>query len=357
MLSFDYLANGAPIGPQDLTQCLNASDIVDCCMLLPRKKVIKFSFDLYPHANRVRRPAHLVDATYIEKYKRAYELMRALPSNDPRSLPRQGDAHCSMCTGSYYQPGTKALLHVHYSWLFFPWHRWFIYFHERILAKLLGDPSFALPVWNWDNQFDGNSMPVYFDDENSALYDPNRDATHAPPALIQLNGDFNITNNRAIVINNLNQMYRDVVAPSDAATFMGGVFRKGDSYPSIDAQSKAIGGVFDNEVHSNVHSWVGNPLLPNNIDMGSFDRAARDPIFYAHHANVDRLWEVWRTSLPDGPRPLFDHPDFLNSSFIFYDENQNLVKVTVRDSLDNRRLGIFYPSVPADGLWIYHKNP
>ncbi|KAI5055141.1 hypothetical protein GOP47_0030286 [Adiantum capillus-veneris] len=357
MLIADYLAHGAPIGPQNLEQCLrvaNVSDEVDCCMLLPTKKKINFSFDLYPPVKRIRKPAHLVDASYIEKYKRAYELIRALPSNDPRSLLKQGDTHCSMCTGAYLQPGTDAILHIHYSWLFFPWHRWFIYFHERILAKLLGDPTFALPFWNWDNQFDGNSMPAYFDDQNSSLYDPNRDANHAPPALIQLNGDFNTTNNREIIRENLNQMYQDVVAPSTASSFMGGIFRLGYSFSSIDEQSEEIGGVFDNEVHGNVHAWVGNPLLPRRIDMGSFDRAGRDPIFYAHHANVDRLWDVWRFSLPSGPRPLFSDPDFLNASFIFYDEDQNLVKVTVRDCLDNSRLGIFYPSVPADGLWMHH---
>ena len=27
--------------------------------------------------------------------------------------------------------------------------RFYLYFHERILGKLIGDDTFALPFWNW----------------------------------------------------------------------------------------------------------------------------------------------------------------------------------------------------------------
>ncbi|KAL2931957.1 Polyphenol oxidase chloroplastic [Bienertia sinuspersici] len=77
--------------------------------------------------------------------------------------------------------------------------------------------------------------------------------------------------------------------------------------------------------------------------MGNFYSAARDPIFYAHHANVDRMWSIWKTF--GGSRQDFPDNDWLNSSFIFYDENAQAVRVRVRDCLDTTQLGYTYQNV------------
>jgi hypothetical protein len=45
-------------------------------------------------------------------------------------------------------------------------------------------------------------------------------------------------------------------------------------------------------VHGSVHVRTGG-------DMGSVPTASYDPIFYLHHANVDRLWADWQTAHPD----------------------------------------------------------
>lgn len=46
-----------------------------------------------------------------------------------------------------------------------------------------------------------------------------------------------------------------------------------------------------NGVHGSVHVRTGG-------DMGSVPTASYDPIFYLHHANVDRLWAQWQASHP-----------------------------------------------------------
>jgi tyrosinase len=45
-------------------------------------------------------------------------------------------------------------------------------------------------------------------------------------------------------------------------------------------------------VHNGVHVWVGG-------SMGAVPTAPADPIFWMHHANIDRLWWQWQTS-PQG---------------------------------------------------------
>ena len=50
-----------------------------------------------------------------------------------------------------------------------------------------------------------------------------------------------------------------------------------------------------NGVHGSVHVRTGG-------DMGGVPTAAYDPIFYLHHANIDRLWADWQTAHP-GPLP------------------------------------------------------
>ncbi|EXC16158.1 Polyphenol oxidase [Morus notabilis] len=64
----------------------------------------------------------------------------------------------------------------------------------------------------------------------------------------------------------------------------------------------------------------------------------RDPIFFAHHANVDRMWNIWKT-LGGGKRKDITKKDFLDSEFLFYNENAQLVRVKIRDCLDTKALG------------------
>jgi tyrosinase len=43
----------------------------------------------------------------------------------------------------------------------------------------------------------------------------------------------------------------------------------------------------EQQLHNAVHGWVGGA-------MGSVPIAAFDPIFYAHHTMVDRIWRLWQ---------------------------------------------------------------
>lgn len=124
---------------------------------------------------RERRPAHFENE---DKYTRAMGIMRSLPKEQPHSLVRQAAIHCAYCDSTCELEGfDKFKLQVHENWLFFPFHRWYLYFFERILGKLLDDESFALPFCNWDSP-DGMLIPEMFADRNSSLYDKLRNEAH-----------------------------------------------------------------------------------------------------------------------------------------------------------------------------------
>lgn len=108
-------------------------------------------------------------------------------------------------------------------------------------------------------------------------------------------------------------------------------------------------GSVENIPHGPVHIWTGDNTQPNIEDMGNFYSAGRDPIFFAHHSNVDRMWTIWKT-LGGKKRTDFTDPDWLDAAFLFYDENAQLVRVKVRDCLDNRRLGYVYQDVEIPWL-------
>jgi tyrosinase len=51
--------------------------------------------------------------------------------------------------------------------------------------------------------------------------------------------------------------------------------------------------------HNTIHGDVGGATG----FMGAFNTAALDPLFWLHHANIDRLWEVWRHRDPAHKNP------------------------------------------------------
>ncbi|PNX87454.1 polyphenol oxidase, partial [Trifolium pratense] len=248
--------------------------------------------------------------------------MKALPDDDPRSFVQQAKVHCAYCVGGYTQKGS-----------------------------LINDPTFAIPFWNWDAP-DGMQIPSIFTNPNSSLYDPRRNPTHQPPTIVDLNynkaNDKPATNPSAeeqIKIN-LTWMHKQMISNSKTPRqFLGSPYRGGDT-PFKGA------GSLENIPHTPIHIWTGDPRQAHGEDMGIFYAAGRDPLFYAHHANVDRMWSVWKTL--GKKRKDFTDPDWLESEFLFYDENKNLVKVKVKDCANDRKLGYVYQDV--DIPWIKYKS-
>jgi len=328
-----------------------------CCPPTPPSgtPIANFTFPDPGEPLRTRRPAHEsgsgsgTDNSVVARYARAVALMKALPESDPRSFYQQANVHCAYCAAAYRQAGRPELpLQIHYSWLFFPFHRAYLYFFERVAARLLGDPGFAVPFWSWDVP-EGMRVPPEFADAASPLYDPMRNPDHAPPRLVDLDFSYvdrNCTDEQQIQLN-LRIMYKQMVTNAPLPSlFHGQPYRAGD-------RAMPGAGTVELSPHNVIHRWSGDLSRANHENMGAYYSAARDPIFYPHHANSDRLWEVWRGV--GGGHADFTDPDWLDSSFLFYDEDARLVRVTVRDMLDVGRLRYAYAEV---GLpWLSARPP
>lgn len=81
--------------------------------------------------------------------------------------------------------------------------------------------------------------------------------------------------------------------------------------------------------------------------------AARDPIFWLHHANIDRLWERWLALKAGRTNPLSEC-GWMNQTFPFYREDGSPVSMAVKDVLSMTNcLGYRYD----DPLTIYEPDP
>ncbi|XVE49035.1 hypothetical protein DITRI_Ditri01bG0049600 [Diplodiscus trichospermus] len=351
-VSHENKAGFNAVGP-NLTTCHPSYGrpdlLVYCCPPGFEKPVpfVDFQFPEPQSPVRVRRPAHLLDESYIAKYNKALSIMKSLPYHDPGNFARQANLHCLFCTGAYDQQNSSAPLSIHRTWLFFPWHRMMVYFHERILGSLIGDDTFALPYWTWDIP-DGMVIPNMFLNKSLSFFDAQRDFSHFPPHMADLNyvSDQNLSPQEQLDIN-LAFMYNQMVSGArKTELFMGCTYKAGE-------EGYCNGpGTIELAPHNALHTWVGSSFNPGREDMGKFYSAARDPIFYAHHTNIDRLWEVWR-DIHKHELDIKD-PDWLDSFFFFYDEKLTLVKIKVRDVLDITKLGYSYEEV--DRPWL-NKRP
>ena len=155
----------------------------------------------------------------------------------------------------------------HGNWWFLPWHRMYLYYFEQILRDASGDTNLTLPYWDWTDP-DQRSLPAPFLDPNSPLYEPNRSfeanaGGALDPAAVRW------TQARAEIAFSSTLPQRGF--GGQAAGWPG-------SYQPH--------GAMESLAHDLVHDQIGGL-------MGDPRTAARDPIFWLHHANVDRLWNQW----------------------------------------------------------------
>src|SRR5215211_1824130 len=159
--------------------------------------------------------------------------------------------------------------------LFLPWHRAYLYRLE--LALQTKAPLATLPWWDWPaSREDG--IPVAFAEE-SAEGELNPLAGSAlPPLLTEAEG----------------WPRRTFREPGDPSALPDrGKIEEILKLPNFDDFSLQL----EIQLHNRVHGWVGGT-------MEEVATAAYDPIFWAHHTMVDRLWSLWQTKHSNrGPRP------------------------------------------------------
>ena len=198
-------------------------------------------------------------------------------------------------------------IQVHFTWLFFPWHRAYLYFLEKKLQAAIQEPSLALHYWDWTKY---PRIPAAYWGKDNPLNDPTRLASEKD----QVPDD-----------------YMNMVSHLRTPHFKGF-----GGFPKISPDRPYGEGAIEQSVHNSIHNWIGG-------NMDNFATASMDPIFYAHHGNIDRVWDSWLEADPSHQNP--SDEEFLDYSFEFTDEWGHPVTIKVKDVLDTQKLGYQFESL------------
>lgn len=189
--------------------------------------------------------------------------------------------------------------------IFLPWHRHMLILFERNLQRVLGDPAFGLPYWDW--AADGDRAPAQ--QRGSPLWaadclggdgDPVSTGPFAA-AQWQVNVETSPSSQLRAVRRGLRRAFgRDTpgLPRSAEATAALGIAAY-DAAPWLDTSLGSFRNTLEGwrpdppRMHNLVHVWIGG-------DMGA-STSPNDPAFYLNHANVDRLWASWQARHPGAP--------------------------------------------------------
>ncbi len=157
---------------------------------------------------------------------------------------------------------------------FLPWHRAYLYFFELALRDRVADV--ALTWWNWQTDTLGQKPPL------PAAYKVIRAGGKVNPLHSAKVSKLALQQGTAQGLNVTATTRRQPGAP-------------GASPLPTKNEVKRVLGLSDfldftsqvEDLHNRVHVWVGG-------HMGIIPFAAFDPIFWAHHTMIDRLWRLWQ---------------------------------------------------------------
>ncbi|MBV2154875.1 tyrosinase family protein [Kitasatospora sp. SUK 42] len=267
----------------------------------------------------------------------------------------------------------------HGGWFFLPWHRAYLWYFEKIVRATIkeiaapglggGEPNpadtWALPYWNYardvpppgpgpaPTDYTTRALPAAF--RSPTMPSKPFGTDQAAPNPLYLPDDVNDPDCRQFQdINDCSEYWRnpphraqgtnsakevtgypevnpflamsrtDFFAPEHTSTVPQPSFGSedtGTAMPHIMVPGFGdLEMVPHNMIHGGVGGWMGLMV------------SARDPIFFLHHSNIDRLWWIWLKKGNQNP----DSPGWLDRQFAFYDEKGIIQNPRCREFLDTR---------------------
>src|SRR5690242_7100494 len=213
----------------------------------------------------------------------------------------------TFCTGPLFEPFVNAIgamranrgtstpanwgywvdVHVnfcpHRSPYFLAWHRGLLYRFEENLRAVSGIPDMVLPYWDY---YSHPQIPPEFLDTSSPLWRKERTGADVTEAL------------------SLDPFADDVIN-----------FQRGSG--------NAFESKLETAPHNPVHNLIGGA-------MGDVAISPRDPLFWVHHANIDRLWLAWFEA-GDGRHMPRAYQNYWDGSFQYGDAVDQVPRVWARN--------------------------
>ena len=278
-------------------------------------------------------------------YAKAVAEMQKRPINDPLSWRYQAAIHdYTPQKGSNGNPvdqlpSTQEQERFwrqcqHASWFFLPWHRMYLGFFEQIVAatvRQLGGPQdWALPYWNYSDSANPNArrLPPAFRAVSlpDGTVNPLRVKQRAPWA----NGGEEVADAEDVDIKHCLKKEFFTAASTGGDPGFGGP-------TTVFTHSGRNVGDLERSPHGSIHVDVGGA----HGWMSAFNTAALDPLFWLHHANIDRIWSVWLARDQHHSNPT-DSQWLTSISFEFHDANREEVSMTASQVIDTAAPPLLY---------------
>jgi tyrosinase len=308
----------------------------------------------------------------LASYAKGVQAMLNLPPDHAQNWFRNAFIHLMDCP--------------HGNWWFYVWHRGFLGYFEQTIRNLSGDPDFAMPYWDWtqlpqipDSMFDGVLTPTgsafepytkdintftsfiqptlkqYWDGLNADQHGQlNRrgytsfDAmwndvtgyttTPPPPHVDPTNTAFAPTSIARYLSRTNPRLVPDVAYNVSAFVVYSGLLPT-DFYDPITQISfnsskapshntpppgRTVFSTLEGLPHNSVHNCIGGlpPVSAGPWGNMTNNLSPVDPIFFLHHSNMDRLWDVWTRKQQALKLPYLpgkeDFRTYANEPFLFY---------------------------------------
>jgi len=185
---------------------------------------------------------------------------------------------------------------------FLPWHRAALWELETALIAV--DPTITgIPYWRWENEASLNAGNPKLSALWTAAYfggdgDPTQGnrVVHGPfatwQALIWNNTTHTFSSRSPAGL--IRRLGRDpaglTTLPNQAQVTDANSYTTYDGAPydktSASFRNRVEGWASTSRMHNQVHRWIGGDMLAGT--------SPNDPLFWLHHANVDRIWWAWQ---------------------------------------------------------------
>jgi tyrosinase len=265
--------------------------------------------------------------------------------------------------------------HMHASFL--PWHREFLLMFENALRSVSGNPNITIPYWDWT---DPNSTAAVFTKDFMGGMGV------ASSNYAVMNGPFrkgawrlNVVDPKAADYWGLHYLTRRFgtrlrrnlptaaqvsralarpsydVAPYDAMSNPDKSFRnyiEGWRWVTRMTCEDGLMGVKTRKgaphaMHNGVHLWVGGiwdspGKKPPYTGTMTLNTSLNDPVFWLHHANIDRIWAQWEAIHGFQYQPVSGSRRGQNLNDTMWPYRNVGNNTTIHDTLDITHLGYTY---------------